>query len=131
MDETSNRRREGRLSYLWPIWFSDDFSQRMSPGLMVDISRGGIAFTFNADGDHLHEGQPLSICFSIPRLDDDPTSAMTITQAGRVCRVEDTADGQRHAAVQFDEPLVLDAAGQAALELMCGEHAGRGECATL
>jgi hypothetical protein len=131
MDETDNRRREGRLSYLWPIWFSQDFSQQMSQGLMVDISRGGIAFTFNADGNLLREGQPLRISFSIPRLDDDPTSTVTITQAGHVCRVENVAGGQGHAAVQFDEPLALDAADQAALELMCGDHSNRGKRATL
>ncbi len=123
MDEMKTRRREGRLSYLWPIWFSEDFSQRMSPGLMVDISSGGVAFTFNAEGNHLHEGQSLSVCFSIPRLDDDsPTSTMTITHTGRVCRIEEVFDGFGsfgRAALQFDEPLALDSAGQVAFELMC------------
>ena len=128
MDETSDRRREDRLSYLWPIWFSEDFSQGMSQGLMVDISSGGIAFRCNAEADHLREGQALSVCFSIPRLDDDnPTSTTTITHTGHVSRIEETSDGVNRVALQFDEPLVLDSAAQAAFELMGGECSDKTE----
>ena len=124
MDETSDRRRESRLTYLWPVWFSEDFSQRMSQGLMVDISRGGMAFTYSLEEDDLEEGQSLSVSLSIPCLDDeDPASTVTITQAGHVRRIETLTDGQGHAAVQFDTPLRLGPTEQTALEIMAGDSA--------
>jgi hypothetical protein len=129
MDEANDRRCEGRLAYLWPVWFSEDFSQRMSQGLTIDISHGGIAFTYNPEEEGLREGQTLNVSLSIPRLDDeDPASTVTITQAGRVCRVEVLADGRGLAAVQFDRPLEVGPAERAALEIMCSDSAcGHGQ----
>ncbi len=122
MDEADNRRCEDRLTYLWPIWFSDDFSQRLSQGLMTDISRGGVAFTYSFEGECLRVGQSLSVSLSIPRLDDeDPASTVTIRQPGHVCRVEGPTDGRGRAAVQFDTPLELGAAEHAALEILCAD----------
>jgi hypothetical protein len=128
MDETNDRRREGRLSYHWLIWFSEDFSQKMSQGLMVDISSRGVAFTYDAEGDCLREGQPLNICFSIPRLDDeDPMSTVTITEPGHVRRIENVSDGLSRAAVQFDKPLALGPSEKTTLEIMRGEQPARQE----
>ena len=119
MDAAHERRSEDRLVYLWPIWFSEDFSQHMSPGQMLDISRGGIAFTYNLREGGLCEGQSLCVAVSLPRLDDDdPGSTTTVKQTGRVCRVETLPDGRANAAVRFDQPLELSAAEQTALEIM-------------
>ena len=131
MDEANDRRGGNRLTYLWPVWFSEDFSQRMSQGLMVDVSRGGMAFTCSVEEEGLREGQTLNISLSIPRLDDeDPASTVTITHAGRICRIEMLADGRGRIAVQFDEPLELGDAEQAALEIMSSDSAsGHGQVA--
>ncbi|MBN1361128.1 MAG: PilZ domain-containing protein [Sedimentisphaerales bacterium] len=123
MDEANNRRCEDRLTYLWPIWFSEDFSQRASQGLMTDISPGGVAFTYSLEGESLREGQSLRISLSIPRLDDeDPASTVTITQAGRVCRAETLPDGRGRAALRFDQPLDLGPAEQAAFEILSADR---------
>ncbi len=124
MDEANDRRREGRLTYLWPVWFSEDFCQRMSQGLMVDISSAGMAFAYSLDEGDLQEGQSLSISLCIPRLDDeDPTSTVTITQTGHVRRIETLADGRGCAAIQFNTPLQPGSPEHAALEIMCGDSA--------
>lgn len=122
MDETPDRRGEDRLTYLWPVWFSEDFSQRAAQGLVLDLSRGGIAFTYSLEEAGLREGQSLSISLSIPRLDDeDSASTVTIAQTGHVCRTELLADGRGRVAVRFDQPLELGPAEQAALEFMCSD----------
>ena len=118
MDEADNRRSEDRLVYLWPIWFSEDFSRHMSPGQMLDISQGGIAFTYSLSEGHLREGQSLCVALSIPRLDEDSASTVTVKQTGQVCRIEILPDGRASVAVHFDRPLELDATEQMALEIM-------------
>jgi len=119
MNEANDRRREDRLAYHWPIWFSEDFAQHMSPGLMLDISRGGIAFTYSLSEGHLCEGQSLSVALDIPRADDeDPGSTVNVRQAGKVARVEKLSDGRARVALHFDRPLELGVAEQMALEIM-------------
>lgn len=123
MHEASNRRSEDRLTYLWPMWFSEDFSQQMSPGLMLDISTGGITFSYSPTEGRPREGQAVSVSLSVPRLDDDdPASTVTITATGRVSRVETLTDGRAQAAVCFDTPLDIGPVERVALEIACPEE---------
>ena len=121
MDEHSDRRQEQRLDYRWPVWYSEDFAEAMSQGLMVDISSGGIAFDCPPEGMQPRVNQHLTVRFSIPRFEgDDPTATVSITRTGQVCRIEDPKTGSRRVAVQFDTPLALRPLDVTTLNSMCG-----------
>ena len=122
MDDSSGRRREERLDYRWPVWFSEDFTQTMFQGLMVDVASGGIAFVCDCSGEELYEGQHLTIRFSIPRFEgDDPTATVSITRTGDIRRVEGLQDGSRRVAIEFDVPLAVRPAEVASLKARCGQ----------
>lgn len=121
MDQHSERRQEKRLGYRWPVWFSEDFAETMSQGLMVDISSGGIAYECRADDTCPHENQHLTVRFSIPRFEgDDPTATVSVTRTGHVCRLEETGSDTRRIAIQFDTPLPLRPSEVTTLSSMCG-----------
>ncbi len=119
MDDIKEQRREKRLRHQWPVWFSEDFKLAVFQGLMVDVSSGGLAFTCNFDENCPQPGQRLMTRFSIPRFGDDDPSAMTsFTRSGRVLRIDILDNRIRRVAIQFDEPLSLKPAEQAAVEMM-------------
>jgi len=122
MDDSNERRREERLGYQWPVWFSEDFTQTMSQGLMVDVASGGIAFICDRNGESLRDGQNLTIRFSIPRFEgDDPTATVSITRTGNIRRIENLKDGSRRVAIQFDIPLAVRPAEVTSLKARCSE----------
>ena len=52
------RRREQRLRYFWPVWYSADGSLDIQQGRMVDLCSGGVSFlaplgTQPEVGDHI------------------------------------------------------------------------------
>ncbi len=119
MSNTKNRRREARLEYQWPVWYAEDFKKNLSEGLMVDVSSGGLAFMCNADENCPQVGQQLATRFSIPRTEEDNSSAMTsFTRTGRVLRVETVNTFLCQVAIQFDEPLSLKPCEQASIDMM-------------
>lgn len=121
MDERQDRRRESRLDYQWPVWFSEDFAQAMSQGLMVDISSGGISFDCYADGTPLQIDQHLTVRFSIPRFQgDDPTATVSITRTGHVRRMDSPEAGRCRIALEFDIPLALCPVEVSTLSSLCG-----------
>lgn len=120
MDDNSQRRREERLDYQWPVWFSEDFTQTMAQGLMVDVASGGIAFICDRGGENLRDGQHLTIRFSIPRFEgDDPTATVSITRTGDIRRIETLKDGSRRVAIEFDTPLAVRPAEVSSLKARC------------
>ena len=113
------------MDYRWPVWFSEDFTEVMSQGLMVDISSGGIAFDCPGEGMQPQPGQALTVRFSIPRFEgDDPTATVSITRTGHVCRLETSESGARRVAVEFDTPLALRPTEVTTLNAMCGRNSG-------
>lgn len=119
MNHTKERRTEARLQYKWPVWYAEDFKKNLSEGLMVDVSSGGLAFICNADENCPQVGQQLATRFSIPRIEEDNSSAMTsFTRTGRVLRVETVNKSLRQVAIQFDEPLSLKPCEQAGIDMM-------------
>jgi PilZ domain len=121
MDQQNDRRQEKRLGYRWPVWFSEDFAESMSQGLMVDISSASIAFDCPPDGMRPAENQHLTVRFSIPRFEgDDPTATVSITRVGHVCRIENSEPETYRIAVEFDTPLPLRPAEVTTLSSMCG-----------
>jgi len=120
MGQQDNRRQENRLDYRWPVWFSEDFTESMSQGLMIDISSGGISFDYPVGETSLREDQPLTVRFSIPRFQgDDPTATISITRAGHVRRIEESESGSCRVAVQFDVPLALRPTEVTTLTSLC------------
>jgi len=120
MDHSDERREEKRLDYRWPVWFSEDFTETMAQGLMVDISSGGIAFDCDPDGVRHPEGRHLTVRFSIPRFEgDDPTATVSITRTGHVCRAQQIAGGAWRVAVEFETPLALRPAEVSTLSSLC------------
>jgi len=125
MDSSTEQQYEQRLPYRWPIWFGEDTTQAVYPALMEDVSSGGIAFAYNASDCRLHEGQQLMVRFSIPRFDqqDSGAAVVGVTRTGRVRWTALGAGGTCRAGLQFDTPLSLKPAEEAALAALC---AGKG-----
>jgi len=114
MDTNSERRRERRLHYQWPVWFAEDFDGVLSQGQMVDISSRAAAFTCYADESCPYLGQDITARFSIPRLGpDDCFDMANFTRSGRICRIDEVSRFLRRVAVQFAEPLPFKPGEQA------------------
>jgi hypothetical protein len=121
MENTKNRRLEERLQYKWPVLFAEDFTESLSEGVMVDVSSGGLAFLCRADDNCPFQGQKLVMRFSIPRVDDEDSSAMTsFTRKGQVLRIESVNSSLRRVAIQFETPLTLKPCEQAGINLIQG-----------
>ncbi len=106
MKHANERRREQRLCYQWPVWFSEDFGKMLFHGQMFDVSSTGMAFTCNADDNCPYPGQTITTQFSVPRLaDKNASDAVSFIRIGRICRVDDTNSFLRRVALQFSETL--------------------------
>jgi len=117
MDINTERRREQRLRYQWPVWFAEDFNGTLSQGQMVDISSGAAAFTCYADESCPYAGQDITARFSIPRLGPDESFDMeSFTRTGHICRVDEVNRFVRRVAIQFAEPLPFKPGEQAGSE---------------
>ena len=122
MENVKNKRLEERLEYKWPVLFAEDFAESLSEGVMVDVSSGGLAFMCRADDNCPFLGQKLALRFSIPRIDQDDSSAITsFTRTGQVLRIESVNSSLRRVAIQFDTPLTLKPCEQEGINLMQGK----------
>ena len=117
MEKISERRREQRLRYHWPIWFAEDFEDTLLQGQMVDVSSSGAAFTCHADDNCPYPGQQVTARFSVPRFGvDDSFDMASFTRSGRICRVDELNSFIRRIAVQFSEALPFKPGEQASNE---------------
>ncbi|MHC4365099.1 MAG: PilZ domain-containing protein [Planctomycetota bacterium] len=117
MDKNSERRRELRLRYHWPVWFAEDFDETLSQGQMVDVSSTGAAFTCYADDRCPYPGQHVTARFSVPCFASDESFDMAnFVRPGRICRVDDISSFLRRVAIQFAEPLPFKPGEQASDE---------------
>ena len=120
METNAKNRYEERLTYNWPVWFSEDLTLGLFPGLMADVSSGGIAFTYKADQCRLGVGQQLTVRFSLPRFDaEDPGATVGVTRTGQVRWVTPAGGATYKVGIQFDTPLSLKPAEQANLTALC------------
>jgi len=105
MDANTERRREKRLHYCWPIWFAEDFNDALSQGQMADVSSKAAAFTCYPDSCP-SPGEQITARFSVPRYGpDDSFDMANFTCSGLVTRVDDVNNFLRRVAIQFAEPL--------------------------
>lgn len=106
ISKSYERRREQRLYYRRPIYYTSDTDQSPTKAVMFDIASGGIAFTCSADKKHLSAGQDISTSFSVPRFgSDDSLSLVNFDRIGRICRVIKKQDYLHQIAVQFSNKL--------------------------
>ena len=106
MEAVTERRREQRLRYHWPVWFAEDFNNVLLQGQMVDVSSGGAAFTCYADENYLAPGQSITARFSVPCFGTNDSFEMAnFTRHGHICRVETVNKFLRRIAMQFAESL--------------------------
>ncbi len=118
MENSENRRREERLRYHWPVWFSEDFNDMLAQGQMVDVSSEGAAFTCNADHTCPYPGQTITARFSVPKFETDNSFGLSsFTRMATICRVEDVNGFTRKVAMQFAEPLPFKPGEQAEDEI--------------
>jgi len=102
------------LTYRWPVWFAEDATQMPHSGLMTDVSSGGIAFTCKAEHSLLQAGRQLVVRFSMPRFDEqDPAATVGVVRTGQIRSVTAVVGGYK-VGFQFDTPLSLKPAEQAA-----------------
>ena len=106
MDNKSERRKEKRLRYHWPVWFAEDFNEILSQGQMVDISSGGAAFTCHADESCPYPGQQITARFSVPLYQPENYFHVTnFIRTGYISRIDDVNNGIRRVVLRFFEPL--------------------------
>ncbi len=117
MENKTERRRENRLRYHWPVWFAEDFHDTLLQGQMVDVSSGGAAFTCHADENCPYPGQQITARFSVPRFGpDDCFDMASFTRTGNVCRVDSVNGFLQKVAIQFGESLPFKPGEQAESE---------------
>ena len=113
MEQTSERRKEQRLRYHWPIWFAEDFNETLSQGQMFDISSESAGFTCPVD-TNLYQGQHVTARFSVPRFGHgDSFDMANFTRSGRICRVDEVNQFLSRVAIRFAEPLPFKPGEQA------------------
>jgi hypothetical protein len=120
MDSGTERRREPRLRYSWPVWFAEDFDDILTQGQMVDISCSGASFTCYADRCPA-SGEQITTRFSVPKFEDTDSFGMAnFIRDGRICRIDELGPFVRRVAIQFSEPLPFDpAANKNEDQLVC------------
>lgn len=120
MSSNAEHRYEQRLPYRWPVWFGRDTTEAVFSGLMVDVSSGGMAFSYKAGQCRLQEGESLTVRFSLPRFDEnDPGATVGLTRTGFIRWIVAGDDGTCKIGFQFDTPLSLKPAEEAALASLC------------
>jgi len=104
-EHTTERRREKRLNYHWPIWFAEDFNDVLSQGQFVDLSSSGAAFTCYSDACP-YEGQYITTRFSVPRYGRDNSFDMeNYIRSGFIRRIDNCNSFMKKIAIQFAQPL--------------------------
>jgi hypothetical protein len=124
MNAENERRRERRLRYNWPIWFSENFSTLLTQGQMVDLCSSGAAFTCYSDRCP-EPGEKITARFSVPRYGDDESFDMeNFIRDGEICRIDEVTPFIRRVAVQFGQPLPFKPGENADDEAMMTEDVG-------
>ena len=104
-EHTTERRREKRLNYHWPIWFAEDFNDVLSQGQLVDLSSSGAAFTCYSDACP-YEGQYITTRFSVPHYGrDNSFDVENYIRSGFIRRIDNCNSFMKKIAIQFAQPL--------------------------
>ena len=105
MQSGTERRREERLRYSWPVWFAEDFDEILTQGQMVDVSSSGAAFTCYTDRCPT-AGEHITARFSVPKFENEQSYELAnFIRDGHICRIDDLGPYVKRVAIQFAEPL--------------------------
>jgi len=106
MEKANEQRKEKRLSYRWPVHFTQNDKEKAFPGQIVDVSSKGIAFLCRSDENCPHFGQLLKINFSAPHFDHSNSfDTVLFNRTGRISRLDKLSSQVHRVVVQFTEPL--------------------------
>jgi hypothetical protein len=106
MEKTNEQRAEQRLSYRWPVKFTQDNKEKVFPGQIVDVSSQGMAFLCHADEKCPHLGQQLTTNFAVPHFDrGNSFDTVLFKRTGYVHRLDALSSRIHRVVVQFTEPL--------------------------
>ncbi|MBN1844689.1 MAG: PilZ domain-containing protein [Sedimentisphaerales bacterium] len=104
MSAASDRRRERRIRFSWPLWFGYDPNGQLLQGKVADLSRSGVAF-LTAHDQAPAPGSHVLTRFSYP-LERDTRFAMgSYLHWAEVLRCDEAAYGQRRVAMRLHQPL--------------------------
>ncbi len=106
MDKANEQRAEQRLSYRWPVHFTQNDKEKVFPGQIVDVSSEGIAFLCRSDENCPHLGQLLKINFGTPHFGHSNSfDTVLFNRIGRISRLDKLSSQVHRVVVQFTEPL--------------------------
>jgi len=110
----NERRREQRLYYRRPMWYSQSINKTRYKGQMVDVSSGGMGFTCCVTEETpLVTRQQITTRLDVPLFGTDGSYDMVrFDRAGRICRVEKVNSSIHRIALQFTQPLPFKPAEQ-------------------
>ncbi len=110
----NERRREQRLYYHRPMWYSQSLNKIRHKGRLVDISSNGMGFTCRVtDQNPLAARQEIIARLDVPIFGSDENYDMVrFDRAGRICRVEKVNSSIHRIALQFTQPLPFKPAEQ-------------------
>ncbi len=111
-----NRRREERLHYRRPMWFTQDSKETLARGVMLDVSSGGLAFTCYSNQDQFSNGQKIITGFEVPRFGANNLSMENFDRTGEIRRVDKSNNALHHIAVEFSYSLPFKPGEQSATE---------------
>ena len=110
----NERRREQRLYYRRPMWYSESSNKTRYKGQMVDVSSCGLAFTCCVtEQNPLITKQQITTRIDVPIFGTDRNYDMVrFDRTGRICRVEKVNSSTHRIALQFTQPLPFKPAEQ-------------------
>ncbi len=110
----NERRREQRLYYHRPMWYSQSLNKTRHKGRLVDISSNGMGFTCRVtEQNPLAARQEITARLDVPIFDTDGNYDMVrFDRAGHICRVEKVNSSTHRIALQFTQPLPFKPAEQ-------------------
>jgi len=108
MDHSLERRREGRISFTWPLWFGYHDNGQLHQGQVRDLSRAAVSFTVSR---HLAppRGTHVMTRFSFP-VQSENFEMDNYLHWAEVIRVEPAHGDKVKVAMRLHQPLSCDPA---------------------
>jgi hypothetical protein len=103
MDYSRERRREGRISFTWPLWFGYQDNGQLYQGRVQDLSRTAVSFTV---ARHLAppQGTHVMTRFSFP-VQSENFEMGSYLHWSEVLRVEPVHGDKVKVAMRLHQPL--------------------------
>ncbi len=106
MDKAKEQRAERRLSYRWPVHFTQNDREKALSGQIVDVSSEGMAFLCRSDENCPNLGQLLKISFGAPHFNQSNSfDTVLFKRIGRISRIDKLSSRVYRVVFRFIEPL--------------------------